>query len=96
MTDDELVATVLRDLARRLPAAVEELARHDAVGACAGSRRARMNADVAIGSLLRHAPNLRLAVAPHTLSWRMGLRLRALDRLPLKFTPRPGPGASSL
>lgn len=52
---------------------------------CLGAALARMEAEVAIGTLLRRLPALRLAVAPAQLSWRVGPLIRGLVALPLTF-----------
>jgi cytochrome P450 PksS len=50
---------------------------------CVGAALARMEGQIALGTLLRRAPELRLAVGPRTLRWRPGLVLRGLERLPV-------------
>src|SRR5262249_55664728 len=45
---------------------------------CLGASLARLEAQVAINTLLRRAPGLRLAVRRETLRWRRGLLLRGL------------------
>jgi cytochrome P450 PksS len=50
---------------------------------CLGAALARLEGQVAIGTLLRRAPGLRLAVAPGSLRWRPGLVLRGLKALPV-------------
>jgi cytochrome P450 len=52
---------------------------------CLGAPLARMEGQIAISALLRCFPNLRLAAAPESLSWRRGVFLRGLERLPLVF-----------
>ena len=51
------------------------------------SRRpaARMEGQIAIRTLLRRLPDLRLAVAAGALRWRRGLIVRGLEGLPLAF-----------
>jgi cytochrome P450 PksS len=56
---------------------------------CLGAALARLEGQIAVGTLLRRAPGLRLAVAPATLRWRPGLVLRGLKALPVTFD-RPG------
>jgi cytochrome P450 len=50
---------------------------------CLGAPLARLEGQLAIATLLRRAPNLRLAVDRGALRWRRGLFLRGLERLPL-------------
>ncbi|CAA9564162.1 MAG: Putative cytochrome P450 hydroxylase [uncultured Thermomicrobiales bacterium] len=61
--------------------------RHLALGRgphfCLGAPLARLEAQIAIGTLVRRAPDLRLAVPPGALRWRRGLFLRGLEDLPL-------------
>ena len=52
---------------------------------CLGAPLARLEGQIALSTLLRRMPNLRLAVAPETLTWRPGLLIRGLDRLPVAF-----------
>jgi cytochrome P450 len=52
---------------------------------CLGAPLARMEGQIAISALLRCFPNLRLAAASESLSWRRGVFLRGLERLPLVF-----------
>jgi cytochrome P450 PksS len=62
---------------------------------CLGAPLARLEGQIALGTLLRRAPGLRLAVAPATLRWRPGLVLRGLEALPVAWaTPGRGRGAS--
>jgi cytochrome P450 len=50
---------------------------------CLGSPLARLEGQIAITTLLRRCPNLRLAVPSASLRWRRGLFLRGLAELPL-------------
>jgi cytochrome P450 PksS len=52
---------------------------------CLGASLARLEGQIAINTLLRRAPALRLAVAPDRLRWRCGLVNRGLEALPLTF-----------
>jgi cytochrome P450 PksS len=52
---------------------------------CLGAPLARLEAQIAIGTLLRRAPGLRLAVGPDQLRWRGGIILRGLEALPVSF-----------
>lgn len=54
---------------------------------CLGAPLARLEGEIAIGTLLRRLPDLRFSTPPEALSWRHGLILRGLDALPLRFTP---------
>jgi cytochrome P450 PksS len=50
---------------------------------CIGAPLARLEGQIAINTLLRRAPNLRLAVPRETVRWRRGLILRGLEALPV-------------
>ncbi len=52
---------------------------------CLGAPLARMEAQIAVGTLLRRMPNLRLKVPPERLRWRPSMILRGLDALPVLF-----------
>jgi cytochrome P450 PksS len=52
---------------------------------CLGAPLARMEAQIAVGTLLRRMPELRLKVAPDKLRWRPSMILRGLDSLPVLF-----------
>lgn len=52
---------------------------------CLGAPLARMEGQIAIGTLLRRMPNLRLKGSPESLRWRPGLRFRGLEGLPVEF-----------
>jgi cytochrome P450 len=52
---------------------------------CLGAPLARLEAPIAIGTLLRRAPNLRLAVDATKLAWRHDIALRGLEALPLEI-----------
>jgi cytochrome P450 len=61
--------------------------RHVAFGAgshfCLGAALARMEAEIALTTLFRRFPNLRLAGGPASVRWRRTLPLRGLDALPV-------------
>jgi cytochrome P450 len=50
-----------------------------------GAPLARLEAEVAISTLLRRIPEFRLSVAPDALQWRPSMNLRGLDSLPISF-----------
>ncbi len=52
---------------------------------CLGAPLARMEGQIAIGTLLRRMPNLQLKGSPESLTWRPGLILRGLEGLPVAF-----------
>ena len=52
---------------------------------CLGAPLARLEGQIAIGSLIERFPNLRLAVPVESLTWRPGMLVRGLDRLPVAF-----------
>jgi cytochrome P450 len=52
---------------------------------CLGAPLARIEGQIAIGTLLRRFPRLALAVPPEELRWRGGLIMRGLQRLPVTF-----------
>ena len=52
---------------------------------CIGASLARLEGQIAIGTLLRRVPDLRLAVAPDRLRWRSGLLNRGLEALPVAY-----------
>jgi cytochrome P450 len=52
---------------------------------CLSASLARLEGQIAITTLLRRLPDLRLAVPPSALRWRRGLVLRGLEALPLSF-----------
>jgi cytochrome P450 len=51
---------------------------------CLGAPLARLEGQVALGSLLNRYPNMRLAVAPEELVWRSGVLIRGLTELPVR------------
>jgi len=52
---------------------------------CLGAPLARLEGQIAINTLLRRAPDLRLTVPPAATRWRRGLLLRGLESLPVAF-----------
>jgi cytochrome P450 len=56
---------------------------------CLGAPLARLEGQIAINTLLRRLPDLRLAVSPDHLPWRGGLLLRGVESLPVAFDTRP-------
>lgn len=52
---------------------------------CLGAPLARLEGQIAINTLLRRLPNLRLAVAPEKLVWRPSMILFGLSKLPVTF-----------
>jgi cytochrome P450 len=52
---------------------------------CLGAPLARMEAQIAINTLLGRMPDLRLKVPPDSLRWRPSMILRGLDALPVSF-----------
>lgn len=52
---------------------------------CLGAPLARMEAQIAINTLMQWRPNLQLRVDVNTLRWRSSMILRGLEALPVKF-----------
>jgi cytochrome P450 PksS len=52
---------------------------------CLGAPLARLEGQIAIQTLLRRLPELRLRVPANELRWRRGLLLRGLESLPVAF-----------
>ncbi|HEY6750398.1 MAG TPA: cytochrome P450 [Rubrobacteraceae bacterium] len=52
---------------------------------CLGAPLARMEGQIALGTLLRRMPDLRLKGSPESLTWRPGMVLRGLKGLPVAF-----------
>ncbi|MCM3900649.1 MAG: cytochrome P450 [Pyrinomonadaceae bacterium] len=52
---------------------------------CVGAPLARLEAQIAINTLLRRMPDLHLSVTPDTLRWRPSMFLRGLETLPTSF-----------
>jgi cytochrome P450 PksS len=52
---------------------------------CLGAPLARLEGQIAISTLLRRMPNMRLNLDPEALAWRPGLLIRGLSGLPVTF-----------
>ena len=52
---------------------------------CVGAPLARLEGQIALSTLARRMPNLRLSLAPEQLRWRRGFILRGLEALPVSF-----------
>jgi cytochrome P450 len=52
---------------------------------CLGAPLARMEGQIAIDTLLRRMPGLRLREPPESMSWRPGMVMRGLQGLPVEF-----------
>jgi cytochrome P450 PksS len=52
---------------------------------CLGAPLARMEAQIAVNTLLNRMPDLRLKASPDSLRWRPSMILRGLDSLPVLF-----------
>jgi cytochrome P450 PksS len=52
---------------------------------CLGAPLARLEGQIAIGSLIRRFPNLRLTVPAESLTWKPGMVIRGLAQLPVAF-----------
>jgi len=72
-----------------LDLAAERDARHLGFGRgshfCLGAPLARLEAEIAVGTLLRRLPGLRLAVSPKELRWRPVPLFRSLEALPVAW-----------
>jgi cytochrome P450 len=80
------------DIARRDNA---HLAFGHGIHYCLGAPLARLEGQIAIGTVLRRLPELALAVPPGELRWRPS-GLRGPERLPVTFTPgRPEPASTA-
>jgi cytochrome P450 len=56
---------------------------------CLGAPLARLEARIAVGSLLARFPHLTLAVPAEKLRWRENLLIHGLTTLPLTLAPPP-------
>jgi cytochrome P450 PksS len=52
---------------------------------CLGAPLSRLEGQIAINTLIKRVPNLRLRVAPDQLRWRGGMIVRGLESLPVAF-----------
>ncbi len=52
---------------------------------CLGAPLSRVEGQIAISTLIRRMPNLRLSIAPDQIRWRGGIILRGLEALPVSF-----------
>ena len=52
---------------------------------CLGASLARLEAQIAIATLFRRVPNLKLAIPSNSLRWKRGLALRGQESLPVRF-----------
>jgi hypothetical protein len=72
-----------------LDLAAERSTRHLGFGRgphfCLGAPLARLEAEIALGTLLRRLPGLRLAVPPEDLRWRPAPLFRSLVALPVAW-----------
>jgi cytochrome P450 len=57
---------------------------------CLGASLARLEGQIAIATLLRRIPNLKIAIPSNALHWRRGLVLRGLESLPVAFARNSG------
>jgi cytochrome P450 len=88
-----VLAAADRDPERFAAPDVLDLARRDnphiafglGIHYCIGAPLARMEAQYAIGALLRRLPKTTLAADPADLRWRGGLIMRGLRQLPVEF-----------
>lgn len=65
------------------------LSRHLAFGhgihACLGAPLARLEGDIALTTLFKRMPNLRLSVPRESITWRVNLNSWSLTALPVAF-----------
>lgn len=52
---------------------------------CLGAPLSRLEAQIALSTLLRRVPNLRVSIAPEQIRWRSGFIVRGLESLPVSF-----------
>ena len=63
----------------------EHLAFGKGIHVCLGAPLARMEGQIAIGTLVKRMPNLQMATSPEELIWRKSLLIRGVVDLPLTF-----------
>jgi cytochrome P450 len=63
----------------------EHLAFGKGIHYCLGAPLARLEGQIALGTLVRRLPNLHLRVRPEELRWRPGLLMHGLQELPVAF-----------
>lgn len=56
---------------------------------CLGAHLARLEGEIALSTLLRRLPDLRLNADPQSLTWRSGPLMMGLCELPVAFSPSP-------
>jgi cytochrome P450 len=56
------------------------------------TRLARLEARIAIGTMVARLPDMRLAIDPSAIVWRRDYALRGPVELPIAFGPRPRTG----
>ncbi len=87
------LAAANRDPARFADADLLDVARTDnphlalghGIHYCVGAPLARMEAEIALGAVLRRLPELALAVPPGQLRWRRSFRSHGLEELPVTW-----------
>ena len=52
---------------------------------CLGAPLSRLEAQIALSTLFRRVPNLRVSIAPEQIRWRSGFIVRGLESLPVSF-----------
>lgn len=64
---------------------MEHLAFGKGIQVCLGAPLARMEGQIALGTLVKRMPLLRMETPPEELVWRKSLLIRGLVDLPLAF-----------
>ncbi len=52
---------------------------------CLGAPLARLEGEIALGTLLRRMPNIRLSANENELEWRAGMIIRGVKEIPVMF-----------